>query len=256
MHNLLLERKNEIRLPDDEKVMGIEMNLNELVTESLYFGMTLSLIAYWIGLQLQKKLKHPLVNPLLISIILIILFLLGTGVEYEVYQYGADKLTYFLTPVTVCLAVPLYKQMQVLKDNLVAVLISIGLGCIAHAAVIIGFLSLFSTERTLVASLLPKSITTAIALGVSGEIGGIQGVTVIGVCIAGLSGAIVGPLVMNVFKITEPVAQGLAMGSAAHAIGTSKAIEIGEVQAAMSSLAIVVTGLITVIIVPIIANYI
>lgn len=235
---------------------GEKMNLNEILAESLYFGVTISLFAYWIGVQLQKKFPYPFVNPLLVSVVLVIISLLVMDVDYQVYHASAKNLSYFLTPVTVCLAVPLYKQLQILKENLLAIIISITLGCLAHAAVIIGLLKLVGTDPTLIISILPKSITTAIALGVSAEIGGIQGVTVIGVVIAGLSGAILGPVAIKIFKITNPVAQGLAMGSSSHAIGTSKAIEFGEVQAAMSSLAIVVTGLLTVILIPIIVNYI
>ena len=231
------------------------MNLNDLFTNSLYFGMILSLFSFFIGYHIKKKWNYPIFNPLLLSIIIIIITLLITGISFETYQYGAKYLTYFLTPVTVCLAVPLYKQLKVLKQNIEAVIIGILIGCIVHAGVILLILKLWGTDVTLILSLLPKSITTAIALGVSDEIGGIQAVTVIGVTIAGLSGAIIGPTILKIFHIKEPVAQGLAIGSASHAVGTSKAVELGEVQAAMSSLAIVVTGLLTVIIVPVIAHF-
>ena len=162
----------------------------------------------------------------------------------------AKYLSYFLTPVTVCLAVPLYKQMETLKKNLAAILISIAIGCVVHAGILIAVTVLCKMDQQLLLSVMSKSVTTAIALGVTGEIGGIQGITVIGVMIAGISGAVVGPSILKMFHITEPVAQGLALGSASHAVGTSKAIELGEIQAAMSSLAIVVTGILTVIIVP------
>ncbi len=231
------------------------MNLNEILANSLYFGIILSLFSYFIGFQIKKKWDYPIFNPLLLSMIIIIITLLLTGISFETYQYGAKYLTYFLTPVTVCLAVPLYKQLMVLKQNIEAVIIGILIGCIVHAGVLILILRLWGTDIKLILSLLPKSITTAIALGVSSEIGGIQAVTVIGVSIAGLSGAIIGPTILKVFHIKEPVAQGIAIGSASHAIGTSKAIELGEIQAAMSSLAIVVTGLLTVIIVPIIVKF-
>ena len=226
------------------------MNINELLSESLFFGMILSLLAYKIGFEIQKKYKKVFLNPLLIAIVLIIVFLLITGISYETYQYGAKYLSYFLTPVTVCLAVPLYKQMQTLKKNMAAILISIAIGCIVHAGVLIVIAAMFKMEQQLLMSVMSKSVTTAIALGVTGEIGGIQGITVIGVMVAGISGAVFGPSLLKLFHITEPVAQGLAMGSASHAIGTSKAIELGEIQAAMSSLAIVVTGILTVVIVP------
>lgn len=226
------------------------MNINEVLSESLFFGMILSLLAYKIGFEIQRKWKKVYFNPLLIAIVLVIVFLLITGISYETYQYGAKYLSYFLTPVTVCLAVPLYKQLQTLKQNMPAILISIAIGCLSHAGVLIGIAVICKLDKQLLMSVMSKSVTTAIALGVTNEIGGIQGITVIGVMVAGISGAVLGPSILKWFKITEPVAQGLAMGSASHAIGTSKAIELGQIQAAMSSLAIVVTGILTVVIVP------
>lgn len=226
------------------------MEWNTLLGESLFFGITLSLVAYRIGFAIQAKWKKVFLNPLLIAVALIISFLVITGISYETYHYGAKYLSYFLTPVTVALAVPLYRQFQVLKKNVVAIVISIAIGCVVHAAVIVGVLSVFGVEKQLILSLLPKSITSAIALGVTEEIGGIQGIVVLGVMIAGVSGAVVGPLLLKLVRVTEPVAQGLALGSASHAVGTSKAIELGEIQAAMSSLAIVVTGILTVVIMP------
>lgn len=226
------------------------MNINEMLSESLFFGMILSLLAYKIGFEIQKKYKKVFLNPLLIAIVLVIAFLLITGISYETYRYGAKYLSYLLTPVTVALAVPLYKQMEILKKNLAAILISIAIGCVVHAGVLIAVTYVCRMDQQLLLSVMSKSVTTAIALGVTGEIGGIQGITVIGVMIAGISGAVVGPSLLKLFHITDPVAQGLAMGSASHAVGTSKAIELGEIQAAMSSLAIVVTGILTVVIVP------
>ncbi len=231
------------------------MNINELLSESLFFGMILSLLAYKIGFEIQKKWKKVFLNPLLIAIVLVIVFLMITGISYETYQYGARYLSYLLTPVTVCLAVPLYKQLETLKKNMAAILISIVIGCVVHAGVLIGVTYICKMDRQLLLSVMSKSVTTAIALGVTSEIGGIQGITVIGVMIAGISGAVVGPSLLKLFHITEPVAQGLAMGSSAHAIGTSKAIELGEIQAAMSSLAIVVTGILTVVIVPWVVSF-
>lgn len=228
--------------------------MNEILQTSVYFGVALSIFTYWIGWNIQKKWKYAVCNPLLISMILIIAFLSVFDISYETYQYGAKYITYFMTPATICLAVPLYRQIQKLKENIVAILISILCGALAHVAIIVGIAAVFSIDNTLTFSLLPKSVTTPIALGISGEIGGIAAVTVVGVCIAGIMGAVAGPSVLKLVRIKEPVAQGLAIGSASHAIGTSKAVELGEVQAAMSSLAIVVTGILTVIIVPIVAG--
>lgn len=231
------------------------MDINQILTDSVFFGMVLSLTAYKIGYEIQKKYKKVFLNPLLISIIIIVTILLLLDIDYSTYENGSKYLSYFLTPVTVSLAVPLYKQLTVLKQNIAAIIISILMGCFAHAGILIVLAALFGLDDTLLFSLMPKSITTAIALGVTDELGGIQGITVIGVMIAGVSGAVVGPTLLKIFKITEPVAQGLALGSGSHAIGTSKAVELGEVQAAMSSLAIVVTGILTVIVVPWIASF-
>ena len=231
------------------------MDMNEMLSESLFFGMILSLAAYKIGFEVQKKWKKVFLNPLLIAIVIVIGFLLITGISYETYKYGAKYLSYFLTPVTVCLAVPLYKQMETLKKNMAAILISILIGCIVHAGVLVAVAAVCKMDQQLLLSVMSKSVTTAIALGVTNEIGGIQGITVIGVMIAGISGAVVGPVLLKIFHINDPLAQGLAMGSSAHAIGTSKAIELGEIQAAMSSLAIVVTGILTVVIVPWVVSF-
>lgn len=230
--------------------------MNEILQSSVYFGVAVSLFTYWIGYKLQQKWKYPILNPLLIAMILIIALLTTCHIDYETYQYGAKYITYFMTPATICLAVPLYRQIQKLKDNILAIFIGIFCGCIAHVLVIVGMGIALGIDNSLIVSLMPKSVTTPIALGVSGEIGGISAVTVVGVCFAGMFGAIAGPTILKLAHIKEPVAQGLAIGSASHAIGTSKAVELGEVQAAMSSLSIVVTGILTVILVPIAAKYI
>ena len=190
-------------------------------------------------------------NPLLIATIIVIAVLLLCDIDYETYNQGAQYITMFLTPATICLAVPLYRQIEVLKKNVAAIIVSILCGCIAHVLIIVGIANLFGVEDVLTISFLPKSVTTPIALGISNEIGGIQAVTAVGVCIAGILGAVIGPVIFKIFRITEPVAQGLGMGAPSHAVGTSKALEMGEIQGAMSSLAIVVTGILTVIIVPI-----
>lgn len=226
--------------------------MNEILKESVYFGVAVSLFAYWIGIQCRKKWNLPIMNPLLIAMVLLITVFLAAGIEFETYAYGAKYITYFLTPATICLAVPLYRQVNTLKKNLPAVFISIFCGCLAHVAIVVGLSQVMRLQDDILLSLMPKSVTTAIALGVSEEIGGIQSLTVVGVCVAGMMGAIIGPTLLKWCRVTEPEAQGLALGTASHAIGTSKAVEMGELQGAMSSLAIVVTGILTVILLPII----
>ncbi len=228
--------------------------MNEMFSNSVYFGMAISIFAYWMGFEMKKKWKHPILNPLLISMILIILFLSIFKIDYETYDYGAKYITYLLTPATVCLAVPLYRQFQTLKNNITSVIAGILCGCMVHVFIIVGITVLFHVDHTLMFSMLPKSVTTPIAIGICDEIQGISAVTVIGVCMAGIIGAVIGPTILKIVKVTEPEAQGLALGTASHAVGTSKAVELGEIQAAMSSLAIVVTGIMTVVIVPIVVN--
>ncbi|MCM1159637.1 MAG: LrgB family protein [Roseburia sp.] len=227
--------------------------MNELLAQWTYFGMALGLSCYFFAMWLQKKCSLPILNPLLISTILIISFLHVFHVDYETFDKGAQYITYFLTPATVCLAVPLYKQFQILKNNAAAILAGVLAGCLAHGIVIGGMAVLCKMEPVFMVSLLPKSITTAIALGTCEELGGISGITIAGTLVAGLMGAIFGPVLLKWFRIKEPVAQGVCIGTASHAIGTSKMIELGEVQGAMSSLAIVVSGLITVVAAPVFA---
>lgn len=229
--------------------------MNEILSGSTFFGIAISLGTYFLGVFLQKKMKIALVNPLLISTILIILFLFIFQVDFETYNEGGKYLSVFLTPATICLAVPLYRQIQVLKKNLAAIFVGIGCGVIAHAMTIFILSKCFGLSKVLTLSALPKSVTTPIAVGISQEIYGIEAVTIMGVMIAGIMGAVLGPFVCKVFRIKEPVAQGLAIGAASHAVGTSKALELGEVQGAMSSLAIVVTGILTVVAVPLVAGY-
>ena len=228
--------------------------MNEFLLNSTYFGIVLSLLCYWGALKISIKVKSTLCNPLLVASAMIVVILLTLGIEYETFDRGASYLTYFLNPATVCLAVPLYRQFQVLKSNMKAILLGIAAGCIACMITIVGLSAVFAFSTELTASVLPKSITTAIAIGLSEEIGGMPAVTVACVVITGIFGACTASAMFKLFKIEEPVAQGLATGASAHAIGTSRALEIGEVQGAMSSLAIVVTGIMTVILAPIVMS--
>lgn len=230
--------------------------MNNVLLSSTFFGVTISLVTYFFGMFLRKKFNYAIINPLLISTILTIVFLLIFDVDYETYNQGAQYLSVFLTPVTICLAVPLYRQIQVLKKNMVAVIVGISCGVIAHALTIVALAKLFGIDKVLTLSVLSKSVTTPIAVGISNELAGIEAVTIMGVMVAGMMGAVLGPVVCKIFRIKEPVAQGLGIGSASHAVGTSKALEMGEIQGAMSSLAIVVTGILTVIVAPIAAKFV
>ncbi len=229
--------------------------VNEVLKDSVFFGVTVSILAYYIGEKLRERYRLPVLNPLLIATILVIGLLLVFHIDYETYEQGADFITFLLTPATICLAVPLYRQIEVLKKNVAAIVVSILSGCIAHVLILLGIAAVFHVDQVLLISFLPKSVTTPIAIGICGEMGGIQSVTVVGVVAAGILGSIAGPFIFRLCRITEPVAQGLGFGTPSHAIGTSKALETGEIQGAMSSLAIVVTGILTVIIVPIVVHF-
>lgn len=220
--------------------------MREMLSTSVFFGVFVSIAGYEIGLFLKKKFKLALFNPLLVAIVVVILLLVGTGVDYESYNEGAKYLSYLLTPATVCLAIPLYQQLAMLKRNYKAILGGILAGVLTSILSVLGFCVLFNFDHQMYVTLLPKSITTAIGMGVSEELGGIVTVTVAVIIITGVFGNIIGEFVFKVFRIKEAVAKGVALGTSAHAIGTARAMEIGEVEGAMSSLAIAVAGLITV----------
>lgn len=227
-----------------------------LIGSSLYFGMLISVGAYIFGIWLRRKTGISLFNPLLTAVIAVILFLSVFRVSYEEYNKGAGFLSYFLTPATVCLAIPLYKQLELLKKNPAAVGISVVTGVLGSAGSIFLMSKLFKLEHIHYVTLLPKSITTAIGMGVSEEAGGIVTLTVASIIVTGILGNMIADWVFKVFHIEEPIAKGLALGTAAHAIGTAKALEYGEVEGAMGSLSIAVAGILTVIVVPLVSGLI
>lgn len=228
--------------------------MNDLVQQSIFFGMVISLLAYEIGLFIKRKLKKAIFNPLLISVIVVILFLIVFHVDYETYDSGARYLSYLLTPATVCLAVPLYQQLHLLKKNVKAVILGILSGVVTSLTCVLLLSKLFGLSHQQYVTMLPKSITTAIGIGISEEMGGLVTITVASIVITGIIGNMMAEAVCKIFHITEPIAKGLAIGTSAHAMGTSKALEMGEIEGAMSSLAIAVAGLITVIMASFYAN--
>ena len=221
--------------------------MDNLILSSATVGIVISLLAYEIGLAAQRKWKLAVLNPLLISIILVIAFLVVFHVDYESYNMSAKYLSYLLTPATVCLAVPLYEQIHLLKKNLKAVAAGIFSGTLAGLCSVLLMAKLFGFDHQEYVTMLPKSITTAIGMGVSEELGGIVTITVAVIIITGVLGNMIAEVVYKVAKIEEPIAKGLGLGTSAHAIGTAKAMELGPVEGAMSSLAIAVAGLLTVV---------
>lgn len=228
----------------------------EILGQSQYFGLVLSLGAYLFACWLKNKTGLSLLNPLLVSSALIIGCIFGVGMDYETYNKSASYLGWLLTPATVCLAIPLYKQLHLLKKHGDAVMMGITAGVVTSAVSIFLMCKLLGLSHTDYVTLLPKSITTAIGMGVSGEAGGIVTLTVMSIVLTGILGNMAGEAVLKLAGIRHPVAKGLALGTSAHAVGTAKALELGEVEGAMSSLSVAVAGLMTVIIVPMMANLI
>lgn len=224
--------------------------------ESLYFGVVVSLLAFWFGTWLKKKLGWAILNPILVSVTLIIILLKLLSVDYHAYNEGAKYISYLLTPATVCLAIPLYRQLSLLRQNLAAVAVAIFSGVIASAGSIFALCLVFKLDHTYYVTLLPKSITTAIGMGVSEEAGGIVTLTVVCIIVTGILGNIIGESIFKLMHLDNPIARGLALGTSAHAVGTAKALELGEIEGAMSSLSVAVAGLMTVVVVPLVSGLI
>lgn len=218
----------------------------EFFKESMFFGAFLSLFAYEIGMQCKKKWKYSFLNPLLIAIIITIGVLLLFHIPYKTYYSGAKYLSYLLTPATICLAIPLYEQFQTLKKNSKAILAGIVSGVITTMVLVLVFSVVFGLSHSEYVTFLPKSITTAIGMGVSEKLGGYVSITVAVIILTGVLGNILAEPLCKLFGVTDPVAKGIGIGSASHAIGTAKAMEMGEIEGAMSGLSIAVSGILTV----------
>ena len=221
--------------------------MNGFLSASSFFGAALSLLCYLIGLRLKEKTKWAICNPLLVSILLTMAALLVLRVDYGTYSVSAKYLSYLLTPTTICLAVPLYRKLALLKKNLAAILGGILSGVVTSMGSVWLLCLAFGLDHTLYVTLLPKSITTAIGMGVSEELGGVVTITVAVIILTGVLGSIIAPAVCRLCRIHDPVARGIAIGTSSHAIGTTKALELGETEGAMSSLSICVSGMITVL---------
>lgn len=230
--------------------------MNQMIINSTTIGVVISVMGYELGLLLKIKFKSAIFNPLLISIIFVICCLLLFRVDYNNYNKSAQYLSYLLTPATVCLAIPLYQQIKLLKENMVAIFAGIISGVLTSLVCIFVFALIFNFGHEEYVTLLPKSITTAIGMGISEELGGYVTITVAVIIITGVLGNICGEAVCKIFKITNPVAKGIALGTSSHAIGTAKAMEMGEIEGAMSSLSIVIAGICTMVGASVFANFI
>ena len=220
--------------------------MSNILQDSLFFGVALSIGTFAIGTLVKRKWNFVLFNPLLLSITMSIATLAVLDIEYSTYNEGAKNLTYLLTPATVALAIPLYEQLQLLKNNITAILIGIASGVLCSGISIFALALLFGLNHTQYVTLLPKSITTAIGIGLSAELDGYVAITVSAIIFTGLIGNIAGDLICRILHIKNPIAKGIAIGTATHVMGTSKAMEMGEVEGAMSSLSVAVAGCMTV----------
>ena len=228
--------------------------MNAFWQTSTFFGMFITLFFYGVGLALKQKVKHPLVNPMLLAIVFTIAFLKIFNIEYTAYNNSAKYISYLMTPATICLAVPLYRQLDSLKKNFRAVMFGITSSVIVTMLSVLAFSRFFGLNHASYVTMLPKSITTPIGIGVAEELGGYVAITVASIVISGVLGNIFAESVCNVFGIREPIAKGIAIGCSSHAMGTVKALEMGEVEGAMSSLSIALAGILTVIVASVFAT--
>ena len=218
--------------------------MNEL-TSSPFFGIALTVVAYWIGVKVQKKTGLVICNSMIVTVALLIAVLLVFHIPYEDYYQGGSLINMFLGPATACMAVTVYAKIDLLKKYWLPVLA----GCLAGTLTAIGSIllmsRLFGLDKAITVSLLPKSVTTPIATAVSEGHGGIVPITVAAVIVTGILGNLASPLLIRLFRIKDPMAAGLGIGTCSHALGTAKALELGETEGAMSGLAIGISGIFT-----------
>lgn len=220
------------------------------------FPMVLTLACYQVGLCLRKKWDNPICNPIIVALILVVAVLLITGFPVETYQGSMTGATWLLTPATVCLALPLYEQLKILKKNLLAILAGVAAGTVTSLVVVFLMCRAFGLDSQMTVSLLPKSITTAMGMVLSEQNGGIAALTTVVIIVTGILGSLMGSVLCKLFKLEHPIAQGVALGTASHVIGTSKANELGPLQGAVSSLSLATAGILTAILFPIVLLFV
>ena len=230
--------------------------MNDFLSNSVFFGVLICLLSYQFGVFLRQKTKIAAFNPLLISIIIVIFVLVTLNIKFEDFYNGSKYISYLLTPATVALAIPLYSKLTLLKANFKAIISGLIAGVLTSLISVLTMSILLGLSHEHYVTMLPKSITTAIGIGVSQELGGIPTITTAVIIVTGVFGNVIADIVYKIFNITNPIAKGVGLGSSAHAIGTAKALEMGETEGAMSSLSIAVAGIITVIFASFFANLI
>lgn len=227
--------------------------LQQLTSDPLFgFILTIAVFLFYRFLEGNYHLKW--LNPLAFSIVTIILLLNATSISYENYFAGAKYIDMFIAPATVALAIPLYRSIHLIKKHAMSIMVGISVGVLLNIILILFLSYLLKMDEVLMISLVPKSVTTAIAVDLSNQLGGVGAITVLSVIVTGLLAPLIAEPILTFFRITDPVAQGITLGTTSHAIGTSKAMELGEVQGAMSGLAIGIAGVLTVVAAPIMLN--
>ena len=230
--------------------------MTEFVNSSTFFCVCLTLIAFSAAAALQRKWKLAIVNPIVISSAVIIAVLKVLNISNEVYQEGCRILSFLLTPATICLSISFYEQFQNLKKHLLAVTAGVAAGTVASIGAIWALSVAFGLDRALTASMLPKSVTTAIGVALSSELGGIAAITTAAIVITGIFGNIIGPALCKLFRLDDPVAQGAAFGTSAHVIGTTRALEMNALAGAVSSLSLTLAGIVTCVIMSFLAQFV
>lgn len=228
--------------------------MKELLTSNVLFGITLTLLAYNIAIGIKKRFDLIILNPLLVSILIVLAVILIGDINYDNFNEGGKYISYLLTPTTVCLAVPLYNNFNILRKDYKAILAGIITGIFTSAFTVLPLTLILKLDKVHYITLLPKSITSAVGMVLSEDFGGLVPVTVISIIVTGIFGVIICDYVFKIFKIQSPIAQGIALGASSHAMGTSKAFSCGEVQGAISSLSLAVSGIFTAIIFSFLVN--
>ncbi|WP_250674839.1 LrgB family protein [Paraclostridium ghonii] len=225
------------------------------VLQTPIFGIVVSILFFSMGVHIQKKTKLAICNPLLIAILGIIIFLKVSHISYESYKIGGDTINFFLSPVTIVLAIPLYKQYDLLKKHLHEIVIGITSGVVVSFISILIITKMTNSDKLIMDSLLGKSITTPMGISLTSTLGGIESVTIVAIILTGIVGGMIATPIFKFINTKHPVSKGIALGTASHALGTTKALELGEIEGAMSGLAIGISGTITVILIPILINF-
>lgn len=223
--------------------------------EIAIFPLFLTLATYQVGLFLQRKSRSSLCSPILVSVVLVLLVLHFTGMKVGTYQAGTQLFSWLLTPATVCLAIPMYQHFQVLRQSFPAILVGVSCGALSCMVMVILFGAALGWSGELTISLLPKSVTTAIGVPLSEMAGGIPAVTTAAIVLTGNLANILGNVCCKLFRLTDPVAQGVALGTSGHVIATAKANELSALAGAAGSLALVVAGLLTALLLPLAAKF-